>query len=96
VGDVAGRLAPAPTAERGVVLVRAGAGHALRRDAESITPGVAGPDERTAWDRVVVSHGGPGLADDLLSYGPDVYVAEPPSLRERVVARLRAAVEQAS
>ena len=96
VRDVARRLAPEPTAERAVVLVRAGAGHALRRDAESVTPEVAGPDHRTAWDRVVVSHGGPGLVDDLLSYGADVYVAEPLALRERLVARLRATVEEGS
>ncbi|NYD41868.1 helix-turn-helix transcriptional regulator [Nocardioides panaciterrulae] len=95
VRDVARRLAPEPTTERAVVLVRAGAGHALRRDAESISTGVPGPDDATGWDRLVVSHGGPGLADDLLSYGPDVCVEEPAGLRERVVARLRAAVEEA-
>jgi proteasome accessory factor B len=96
VRDVARRLAPEPTAERAVVLVRAGAGHALRRDAESISLGAQGPDEATVWDRVVISHGGPGLADDLLSYGADVFVEEPDSLRERLVARLRGALGEAS
>lgn len=90
------RLAPEPTTERAVLLVREGSGLALRRDAESVDPGVAGPDERTAWDRVVVSRSGTGLADEILGYGPDVYVEEPAPLRETVVDRLRAVVGAAS
>ena len=66
------------------------AGLALRRDAESVEPGVPGPDERTAWDRVVLSRGGPGAADELLGYGSDVYVEEPATLRQQVVDRLTA------
>src|SRR3954447_7531972 len=49
------RLAPEPTPVRAVVLVRAGTGLALRRDAESVETGVAGPDDRTAWDRVTIN-----------------------------------------
>ena len=60
VRATARRLAPAPTTERAVVLVRAGAGLALRRNAESVETGVTGPDDRTAWDRVVVSRSGLG------------------------------------
>ncbi|ABL82153.1 MULTISPECIES: WYL domain-containing protein [unclassified Nocardioides] len=90
------RLAPQPTTERAVLLVREGSGLALRRDAESVDPGVVGPDERTAWDRVVVSRSGTGLADEILGYGPDVYVEEPAPLRETVVDRLRAVVGAAS
>ncbi len=71
------RLAPEPPTGRAVVLVRAGSGLALRRDAESVEPGVAGPDDRTGWDRVVINRGGPGAADELLGYGADVYVEEP-------------------
>src|SRR3954451_5856728 len=52
------RLAPAPTTERAVVLVRAGSGHALRRGAESIEPGVPGPDQRPSWDRLVITRTG--------------------------------------
>ncbi|HYF72327.1 MAG TPA: WYL domain-containing protein [Nocardioides sp.] len=90
------RLAPEPTSGRAVLLVREGSGLALRRDAETVETGVPGPDERTSWDRVVVSRGGPGVADEVLGYGPDVYVEEPASLRDEVVGRLRAVVAEAS
>jgi proteasome accessory factor B len=86
------RLAPAPSVEQAVVLVRRGAGHALRRNAESIAPDVPGPDGRTAWDRVVVARGGEGMADELLGYGADVYVEEPETLREVIIDRLRSVV----
>jgi proteasome accessory factor B len=75
------------------VLVRTGAGLALRRDAETIEAGVAGPDDRTGWDRLVVSRSGLGLVDDLLGYGDDLYVEEPADLRETVIARLRAVLD---
>ncbi len=88
------RLAPAPTTERAVVLVRRGAGHALRRDADRVERDVAGPDERTAWDRLAVTRSGPGLADELLGHGADVYVEEPPSVRPEIVDRLRAALRR--
>jgi proteasome accessory factor B len=90
------RLAPAPTSGRAVLLVRQGSGLALRRDAESVVSCVPGPDEHTSWDRVVISRGGPGVADELLGYGADVYVEEPESLRRTIVERLSAAVEPAS
>jgi proteasome accessory factor B len=93
VRATAKRLAPAPTTERAVVLVRTGAGLALRRDAETIEAGVAGPDDRTGWDRLVVSRSGLGLVDDLLGYGDDLYVEEPADLRETVIARLRAVLD---
>jgi proteasome accessory factor B len=79
-----------------VLLVRDGAGLALRRDAESVEHDVAGPDDRTPWDRVVISRGGLGVSDELLGYGADVYVEEPAELRRVVVDRLRAAVEVTS
>ena len=93
VRATAKRLAPAPTTERAVVLVRSGAGLALRRHAETIEAGVAGPDDRTGWDRLVVSRSGLGLVDDLLGYGDDLYVEEPADLRETVIARLRAVLD---
>jgi proteasome accessory factor B len=89
---IARRLAPPPTTERAVVLVRAGAGWALRRSAESVETGVPGPDEQTPWDRVSLSRTGPGLADELLGYGADLLVEEPADLRAQVVARLSAVV----
>jgi proteasome accessory factor B len=90
------RLAPEPATGRATLLVREGSGLALRRDAESVEPGVPGPDDHTVWDRVVISRGGPGVADEVLGYGPDVYVEEPASLRDEVVRRLRAVVAGAS
>jgi proteasome accessory factor B len=90
------RLAPPPTTGRAVLLVREGAGLALRRDAESVEPDVDGPDDRTGWDRLVISRGGLGVADELLGFGADVYVEEPAELRRAVVDRLTAAVGSAS
>lgn len=90
------RLAPEPPTGRAVVLVREGAGLALRRDAESVETDVPGPDDRTGWDRVVINRGGPGAADELLGYGPDVYVEEPASLRQHVIERLRGVLGGAS
>ncbi len=49
---------------------------------------MAGPDERTGWDRVVVRRRAQGLVDEVLSYGPDVVVLEPAAIREQVVGRL--------
>jgi proteasome accessory factor B len=90
------RLAPAPTTGQAVLLVRHGAGLALRRDAVSVETGVEGPDDRTAWDRLVIDRGGVGVADELLGYGADVYVEEPEVLRRAIVERLTAVVEGAS
>ena len=89
------RLAPPPRTVRVVLLVREDAGHALRRDAESVETGVAGPDELTGWDRLVLSRSS-NAADELLGYGPDVYVEQPEELRDHLVRRLRDVVEAAS
>ena len=88
---VARRLAPPPSTERSVVLVRRGSGHTLRRDADEVQEGVPGPDEATAWDRLVLVRGSVGLADEILGHGAAAYVEEPAALRASVVARLRAA-----
>ena len=93
---VARRLAPAPAAEPVTLLVREGAGHPLRRSAEAVETGVEGPDRATGWDRLTLTRGGLDLADEILSYGPDVYVESPPALRDAVVERLTAVVGEAS
>ena len=93
VREAARRIEPATPAEEVVVLVRPGAGAVLRREASSVEPDVDGPDEDTPWDRLRLQR---AQADELLAYGPDVYVEEPASVRDEVVARLRAAVEAAS
>ena len=76
--------------------MRRDAGIALRTDAVSVEADVAGPDTRTAWDRVRISRGGQGVADELLGYGAAVYVESPAELRTEVVDRLRAVVGEAS
>jgi proteasome accessory factor B len=92
VREVARRLAPATTTEEAVVLVRPGAAAVLRRAAARVEADVDGPDEHTPWDRLFLSGG--AQADELLAFGPDLYVESPAALRAEVVARLRAAVEK--
>ncbi len=58
----------------------------------SVERDVEGPDDRSGWDRVTISRGGPGVADEVLGYGADVYVEEPDELRRIVVERLTAVV----
>ncbi|WP_436699645.1 helix-turn-helix transcriptional regulator [Nocardioides sp. BYT-33-1] len=92
VRDIARRMAPPIPATTAVLLVREGAGHGLRRSAEEVTTGVDGPDDRTRWDRLVLVRPTQGLADEVLSHGPDVVLLEPVEVREQVVARLRQSV----
>lgn len=94
VRAIARSLAPAPARVEVELLVRSGAGHRLRSVATSVEPVAAppgaGPGSR--WDRVRLT-GSPGdLEEEALAHGPDVVVVAPASLRERVVARLRAGV----
>lgn len=93
VREVTRRLAPAPSHERVELLVRPGSARPLRRDAETARTGVTGPDGRTDWDRLVLSRGSQGLADEVLSYGPAVYVETPEELRRAVIDRLAAVLE---
>ena len=44
------------------------------------------------WDRLVLSRGGVGLAEEVLGFGADVFVEESARLRDEVVGRLREAV----
>jgi proteasome accessory factor B len=88
VREAARRLEPTQPTEQVVVLVRPGAGAVLRREATTTEPDVAGPDELTPWDRLTLPR---AQADELLAYGPDLYVESPASVRDEVVARLRAA-----
>ena len=96
IRDVTRRLAPAPVAETVTILVRGGAGHALRRSAAKVETDVTGPDDATTWDRLVLERGGEALADELLSYGADVCVEAPAALRQAVVQRLAAVVERSA
>jgi proteasome accessory factor B len=88
VREAARRIAPTLPTEEAVVLVRPGTAAVLRRVASAIEPDVAGPDEQTPWDRLRLAG---AQADELLAFGPDLYVEGPAALRDEVVARLRAA-----
>jgi proteasome accessory factor B len=90
VREMARRVAPVGRSEEAVVLVRPGAAAVLRRAAASVEPDVPGPDELTPWDRLTLPGG--AQADELLVFGPDVYVEAPDDLRAEVVDRLRKAV----
>ena len=92
LGEVARRLAPAVSTERVVLLVRRDAGLSLRRGAEVLDGDVTGPDGSPGWDRLVITRGSTGFADEILAFGPDVVVESPAEVRQRVVDRLEAAV----
>lgn len=67
--------------------VCAGTGHGLRRDALTVRP------DGDGWDVVEVTIADARrLADEVLAYGPDVVILEPPEARDAIVARLRALV----
>jgi proteasome accessory factor B len=92
VRDIARRLAPPPITETVVVLARTGAAVPLRRAADTIEPDVQGPDDATGWDRLVLTRGAIDMTEEVLGYGPAVYVEAPQALRDHVVQRLRGAV----
>ena len=86
VREVARRLSPSYPTVRAEVRVRQGNGVGLRRRAESVSP-IA---DRPGWDAVAVQGPVHELADEVLTYGADVVVVAPQSLRDDVVSRLRA------
>ncbi|MGA8256332.1 MAG: WYL domain-containing protein [Nocardioides sp.] len=86
------RLAPAPSAERVVVLARPQTAQPLRRGADSVENGVSGPDGATTWDRLVITRSSVGLEDEIAGLGANVVVEEPAALRERIITRLTAAL----
>ena len=71
-----------------VIRVREGKGLGLRRRAINVSAGPAG------WDVIEVTYPDTGrLAEQVLPYGADVVVLEPPEAVETVVARLQSLVE---
>jgi proteasome accessory factor B len=61
----------------------------LRRRAELVEAGVAGPDGTTQWDRLSVqTRGLDELAEELLGFGDAVVAEAPADLRSIVVGRL--------
>lgn len=88
VREIARRLAPPTSTETAVLLVRAGAGHGLRRAATHVEADVPGPDARTSWDRIELVRPSVGLEDEVLAHGADVLLLEPEGMRRRIVERL--------
>jgi proteasome accessory factor B len=90
IRDVARRLAPAPLPTApATLLARTGTGHRLRRAADRVEPGVAGPDGTTGWDRLCFDAADTDLASEVLGHGADVVAESPSDLRDEVVRRLR-------
>jgi proteasome accessory factor B len=84
--DLARGLFPSPPDEAAVLHIRKGRGLSLRRLAEKVTPISDDLDEvairySSDWE----------LASEVASYGPDVVVVSPQSVRDAVVTRLKAA-----
>ncbi len=84
--DLARGLFPSPPDEAAVLRIRKGRGLSLRRLAEKVTPISEDLDEvairySSDWE----------LASEVASYGPDVVVISPASVRDAVVKRLQAA-----
>ncbi len=74
---------PTERAGRATVLVAAGRAAGLRRWAAEITTG-------GVTDRLVLPYADVEfLAGQLVGYGPDVRVLDPPELREAVIQRLK-------
>ncbi|GAA3533376.1 WYL domain-containing protein [Aeromicrobium panaciterrae] len=84
--DLARGLFPAPPDEAAVLRIRKGRGLSLRRLAEKVTP------INDDLDEVAIRYSSDWeLASEVASYGPDVVVVSPPSVRDAVVTRLKAA-----
>jgi len=79
-----------PVDERiATVLVRAGRGAGLRRQAVASIPSV----ERPGWDEVQLRIGDAGmLAQSLAGHGPEVIALQPADLRGEVIRRLKGAL----
>src|SRR5204863_310067 len=76
-------LAPPHPHSSATVRVRSGAGDSLRRRAAAATP----VDD--VWTELEIPYAsGQSLADELLSYGPDVVVVAPDEVRDDVIRRL--------
>ncbi|MBM9459066.1 WYL domain-containing protein [Nocardioides sp. zg-536] len=78
------RLDPPARTEHATLLVRAGAGHLFRRDAERVQPGVEGPDAHSVWDLVEVRRRSESLVEEVLAEGPDVVLLAPEHARQQV------------
>jgi proteasome accessory factor B len=77
-----------PPQRSGVLRVRHGTGHSLRRHAVTAVPAA-----QPGWDIIEVPYSDTGWwGEHLASFGADVVVLEPPDLREAVIGRLKGAL----
>lgn len=91
--DLTRRLVPPTPTETATLLVRAGTGHALRRQANEVEEGVPGPDEQTGWDRLTMRFASADqLVADVLSHAGNAVVAAPEEARALAVRRLEQTV----
>jgi proteasome accessory factor B len=82
-------LVPVQPDRTALVLVREGTAHGLRRHAEALSVDAGGPVQE-GWERLSARYARTdGFIDELLGYGADVVVEEPPEVRELVLERLR-------
>jgi proteasome accessory factor B len=78
-----------PPQRTGVLRVRHGTGHSLRRHAVTATPAAGQP----GWDVIEVPYSDTRWwSEHLASFGADVVVLEPPDLRDAVIGRLKGAL----
>jgi len=89
---VARTVAETPTGTRATVWVADGRGTALRRAGRSAGPRQLGGRDGEVIELDVVASD--RLARDITGYGADAIVLAPPSLRDEVLARLRAQAAQ--
>ena len=82
-------LIPPTPSETATVLARTGTCHWLRRHAESVEEDVAGPDDRTGWDRLEILFSSTDtLVGDVLGFGADAVLESPAGARASLVTRL--------
>ena len=78
-----------PPQRTGVLRVRHGTGHSLRRHAVTATPAAGQP----GWDVIEVPYSDTRWwSEHLASFGADIIVLEPPDLRDAVISRLKGAL----
>ncbi len=88
ISHVSARSGPAPRHGRATVLVRPGRAAGLRRWAADSIPGPDG-------DRLTLPYADvDALASNLVGYGADVHVVQPPELRDAVIQQLKEIVSR--
>ncbi|WP_110241444.1 helix-turn-helix transcriptional regulator [Nocardioides gilvus] len=88
VREVARRLKPATDKQPLDVLLRTGAGHALRRRGTLLASGVSGPDGADHWDRLRVEGALSEVSAEVLTLGTNAFAESPPEFRDHVGGRL--------